>query len=457
VATDRGVVRVLDLAPTQDKGVQLQNVAETAIEGGENVTRFALLRGGQFLIADMELKRYDIIGSKGSLLPKWTINERCAFLQVPVAVGGSVIAARRKANQPGVFVSAVGIEDPSASWETVLAIPPACELIAGGEKRKLTAVTKLGGLYEIDEAGLKSQGVIDAPVVAIDPARLQQPIGAVIQMEKGLFALSPLRDAAQLNVYNPAEGQPQYLWLGLSEKSTCPPIELSGGLLTPCGGGAIFLLDPLSGKPLAAPFQAPLGADAQPVWQKPARCGKQEFVIADGRNKIYRIGRVDSPKPHLAVLDSADAPKIQEAPAAVLGNIAFVADDTDVLGIYELPKLKRLQEQKLSGRCVWGPAALNDRVLVATDDNQLLCLDAKGEKLWQIALEYGPLAGSPLVVEDGYVLASSSGVIYRIDAKAGKESGKIETGRALATGPTAMGDRLYVGGSDGSIYEVKLP
>ena len=137
--------------------------------------------------------------------------------------------------------------------------------------------------------------------------------------------------------------------------------------------------------------------------------------------------------------------------------MAFVAGAAQTLGIFELPKLKRLNEHKLSGRCVWGPAALGDRVLLATDDNQLLCLDAKGEKLWQIALAYGPLAGSPLAVEDGYVFASTSGVIWRVDAKTGKELGKVETGRALATGPAAMGNQVFVGGTDGSIYEVKQP
>jgi outer membrane protein assembly factor BamB len=150
-------------------------------------------------------------------------------------------------------------------------------------------------------------------------------------------------------------------------------------------------------------------------------------------------------------------PQAQESPAAVIGNTAFVADAEETLGIFELPKLKPLKEHKLTGRCVWGPAVLNDRVLLATDDNQLLCLDSKGEKLWQIDLAYGPLAGSPLPVENGYILASAGGVISRVDAGAGKELGKIETGRSLATGPAALGNQLFVGGADGSIYEVKLP
>ena len=102
VATDRGVVRVFDLTPT-DKGTQLRDVAETAIEGGENVARFALLQGGQFWIADIQLTKFDVVGSKGRLVPKWIVDEQCAFLQPPVAAGSAVISVRRKAESARRF------------------------------------------------------------------------------------------------------------------------------------------------------------------------------------------------------------------------------------------------------------------------------------------------------------------------------------------------------------------
>jgi outer membrane protein assembly factor BamB len=127
------------------------------------------------------------------------------------------------------------------------------------------------------------------------------------------------------------------------------------------------------------------------------------------------------------------------------------------LGLFELPKLKRLNEHKLSGRCVWGPITMGERVLLATDDNQLVCFDGKGEKLWQAPLAYGPLSGNPLLVENGYMFASTNGVLWQVDAKTGKELGKVETGRSLASGPTTMGGQILVVGTDGSIYEVKQP
>ncbi len=315
----------------------------------------------------------------------------------------------------------------------------------------------MGGLFELAEASLQSQSVLDVPVVSIDPARLRQPIDELTLLEKGMIALSPSRGATQLNVFDPGDTPLNYRWLGLSDKSACPPINLAGGLLVPTQGGAVFLLDPLSGKPLAAPFQARLDVGMKPAWQKPAFCGKQEFVIADGKSTIYRIGRVDAPNPHLEVLDQIEAAPDPKTPVAVVGNLAFVACASQTLGVFELPKLKRSNEHKLTGQCVWGPAAIGDRVLLATEDDQLFCFGAKGEKLWQSHLAYGPLAGAPMVVEGGLIIASVNGVIWRVDAKSGKEQGKVETGRALASGPAAVGDKVFVVGTDGSIYEVKQP
>ncbi|GAG03282.1 unnamed protein product, partial [marine sediment metagenome] len=111
----------------------------------------------------------------------------------------------------------------------------------------------------------------------------------------------------------------------------------------------------------------------------------------------------------------------------------------------------------LSGRCVWGPQAVRDRVMMATDDEQLYCLDSNQTLLWNINLPYGPLAGTPLPVgDDEYILASSGGVVWRVKADSGEELAKTETGYPLSTGPVRMGNQLLVGGSDGCLHTIEL-
>ena len=74
-----------------------------------------------------------------------------------------------------------------------------------------------------------------------------------------------------------------------------------------------------------------------------------------------------------------------------------------------------------------------------------------------MALNIEALAGDPLAVGKSYILATSDGIILRIDAQTGKQQAKIETNRPLATGPTPYGDNLLIGGHDGCIHQIKQP
>jgi hypothetical protein len=101
-------------------------------------------------------------------------------------------------------------------------------------------------------------------------------------------------------------------------------------------------------------------------------------------------------------------------------------------------------------------------VLLATGlDNlgrsRLSCRDADGREVWKVDLPYGPLAGTPLEIDGTYLLAATSGVIWRVESATGKELAKIETGCPLGTGPVRLGDQLLVGGRDGSLYKVEQP
>ena len=95
-------------------------------------------------------------------------------------------------------------------------------------------------------------------------------------------------------------------------------------------------------------------------------------------------------------------------------------------------------------------------VLLATDKG-LYAFDDRQQLAWEAALAYGPPVGLPLAAGEYYLLASKSGVISRIAVADGKEAGKVDTGCPLSTGPVLVGDRLFVGGSDGSVNAVKRP
>ena len=55
------------------------------------------------------------------------------------------------------------------------------------------------------------------------------------------------------------------------------------------------------------------------------------------------------------------------------------------------------------------------------------------------------------------MLASTHGVVWRVDAANGEELSKIDSGCLLATGVVEVAGRLFVGSPDGCLYEVTLP
>ncbi len=463
VATDRGMVSVFEISTTDDEK-PLGKIADSSAPGEENVIRFPLMEAGQFWIGDVQLTRYEIHTSRSQLEPTWVMDDDSVFQQPLVAVGPAIFHVRRKLGMPGVVVSAVGKHQRKRFWETHLAVPLADEPTVDTAGNKITAVTSIGGVFQISATGLKQQtGVVDQPEAALATDRLKRPLTTVIRLAGGLMALTGGEDSREIVVYDPRR-QPPFRTLELPDALACPPLAFGGGLLAPSKVGPVLLLDPRTGAAVAEPFQPRLQPGVKLAWRSPGVHAEHGLVLADGHTKVYRLGVVDQPPADLVALDRAEVSEPIVSPVAVAGELAYAVDLAGVLTALKLPKLTRVEaaEQLLGGRCVWGPQSVGNYVMLSTDD-ELLCVDGSGQLRWRVKLPYGPLAGAPLEVDDHYLLASASGVVWRMDAATGKELARDETGRPLATGPVLLentgplGNQLLLGGHDGTLYRIEQP
>ena len=464
VATDQGQLYVFEITGT-DAEKPLAPLAESMAASEESLAnerapegliRFPLLRGGQVWIADSQLTWYDLQPAGRRLQPRGVKNARSATLQPLVAIGQTVFHVRRKVGLPGVQVSAIGPEEPEPFWEIHLAAPLAAEPRVDAQSGQITAVTSIGAIFHLPGADFEAQNAFDQPTVALKPAEIPGPVTDVVEVQDRLLVMAAGTGQKQLPVFDPEERH-RFRWLFLPSALGGHPIAFADGLLAPCEVGQVFLLDPLSGDKLTEPFQPALRGDVRVAWSRPALAGENELLLADGQMVLYRIGIKDQPKPHLAALAQVDLAEQLVSPMAVLGRVAYAVDRADSLVAFELPDLTPATPRPLAAKSVWGPGRVGDHVLLATDDDQLYCLDAKGDIVWRVALNYGPLAGAPAEIDDHYVLAATSGVIWRVEPQTGKDLGKIETGYPLATGPVRLGDGLIVGGHDGTLYKVKMP
>ena len=466
VVTDRGDVYALEISATNieaplmeiAKGQATGEEQPSDDESAKGLLRFPLiLPSGQVWIADSQLTRYDIQVSRLRLEPKGIENKGSVSLVPPVPIGRSVFHIRRKTGLPGVLVSAFDMNGGRALWETQLAAPLVSEPVVGADGSEITAVTTVGGVFQVASSDVAGNPVIDRPVASLTASEARQPVSDLVPIEAELLALASTHGAKQIPVFDNNKGKKRFNWIELPDVLDCPPIAFGGGLVAPCGSGQVLLLDPRSGAAIREPFQPKLESGRQVDWRSLATTGPNEFLLADGRNNLYRIGVKDQPKPHLDLLGEIDLSEALVSPMAVIGKVMYAVDASNTLVAVQLPKLDRGQSWDLSGRCVWGPMAVGDRVLMATDDDQLYCLDSNQVLVCKVKLPYGRLAGAPLPADDGeYILASAGGVVWRVKADSGAELAKIETGYPLATGPVRLGDKLLVGGSDGCLHTVDL-
>lgn len=446
VATDRGAAYVFD-ASGAEEGKPLKSIAEVAPEGPEHAARYVLLQPDRLWIGGCLLTRYNV-AADGRIEGRQTSDPDSTFLQAPAAAGGAVVCVRRCGAVPGVRVSAVNPADGSAFWDTHVGAPLA-ELVAADGS--LTGVTAAGVAFRVDPAAVKGQILAEQTVLPTFE-QLAGPVTGAAALDGGLLAFAG-QGSRSLWIFDPKGGDKAVRRLPLADAMPTTVTAFGGGALVPGRLGQVALVDVKSGDKLAEPFQPMLPGGIVYAWRRGGVAGST-LVLADGRDKLYAVQRQNDPKPHLAQAAEVQAGAVT-SPVAMAGQIAYAADASGTLAPYGLPKLERGQTWPLGSRCVWGPCAVGKRVLAATAGGKLLCLDDQAKLAWQVDLSSGPPAGIPIEASGAYLLASSRGQVLKIDAASGKQSAKLELGRPLASGPVSLGGRMFVGGADGTLYEIK--
>jgi outer membrane protein assembly factor BamB len=257
-------------------------------------------------------------------------------------------------------------------------------------------------------------------------------------------------------VFDPSQTRPRLRSLPLISPLAAPPLALGNHLLVPTRSGQVLLLDPATGKNVAEPFQPRLESGAQIAWRVPGLAGSDEAVLADDRQRLFRLGVADQPRPHLAARKEQNLTDTIVSPVVAVEGAVYAADAQGRLFSYTLADLAAGNDWNLNAPVSFGPVAVGERVLVATADAQLHCF-AGQERRWQVGLAYGPLSGPPLVVDGTWVLASTRGVVWTVNSADGQELAHVELGQPLASGALALGDQLLLAGHDGALLKIARP
>ena len=423
----------------------------------EKSEHFALFDGKSLWVTGRQLTGYAIQSADGQIVRRTTLEQGSKFVEPPAIEDGSLFYAAERPAMPGVTVSAINLATNEPVWQTWLAAPLAAAPTIGSVTGKLTAVTASGGMFRLPPEAIRAGARPAEPIVTVEASRLSKPLCSLLALPGERFAISSGAGTTPIAIYDPQDQERQFRWLVSPHELAAAPASFAGGVMAACANGEVSLLDPLARVDrMAKPYAISLPGVTEWKWQVPQPVDDKLAVLCDGDRRVIAL-HITGVVPALTEAATALSKSALVSPIAVLGKSVYVVDADDKMASYILPDLSPGKSLDLGGHAVWGPQIVGNLVLVATDKNRLLAVDARQQLMWQADLKYGPLAGAPFSAGGDIYLASQSGIVWRISAANGKERGKADAGCPLGSGPLVIGSRLIVGGQDGSLLEVKKP
>ena len=466
VVTDLGAIRVFEVNTANAKNPVADIVEAVVASYKTAVTGYPVFDSGRLWVGDERFTKYDVQTSRNRLIRQWIKDERDVFVAPPQVIGDTVYHLRRRKDSPAYTAAAIAGEDGKVLWEVDLAVPAAL-LTVDMERKQVHSISAQAELFELTPEVFQA-GVVDQAAAAAGAAARGKPFTEVQAMDQGRWALASARERAHVVVYDPNAATPDarlrdvLLKAAGTAQVAATPVFGLGGLIAPLDNGQVLLLDPATGDNKLLPFQPTVEAGSKIAWQRAAVVGteQREFVIADNRRKLFRVGVKDQPEPHLAELAQVQLEVDIVSPLAAVGDTVYGVirgANSDTVLSFGATDLAAGKEWPVEGRIVWGPEVLNDLVLVATDRQTLLAFEAGQKQRWTSPLSYGPLVGRPLPVSGNLLLASLSGTVWMISSQDGKELTKAEVGEPLGAGPVAFanGSRLLVSAADGTLLVIR--
>lgn len=464
VVTDLGEIHVYEVNPANAKAPVTDAVEPIVASYKSPITGYPAFDAGRLWVGDQRFTKYDVQTSRNRLVRQWIKDERDVFVAPPIVIGDTVYHLRRRRDSPAYTAAAIAGDDGKVFWETDLAVPMAL-LSIDGERKQIHAISVQAELFELTAENMQAgrTTIIDQAVATGGAVVRGQAFPDAQPLDNARWALTSPTERSHAVIYDPGAATPGgrlrdvLLKAAGSAHIVATPTFALDGLIVPSDNGQVLLLDLLTGDNKVLPFQPPVEAGVKVGWQRAAAIGaeRREFVIADNRRKLFRVGIKDQPEPHLAELAQVRLEVDLASALASVGDTVYGAvrgATNDTILSFNAADLAAGAAWPLEGRVVWGPQSVGGLVLVATDRQKLLAFETGQKQRWTSPLSYGPLVGRPLSADDNLILASLSGTVWRISAQDGTQSGQVDAGEHLAAGPVAFGgSRLLVGAADGAV------
>ncbi len=236
---------------------------------------------------------------------------------------------------------------------------------------------------------------------------------------------------------NPENGTENWRFTDAKNRFIAPPLTTERGIFAPNADKTVYALD--FEKNILWKFEMDGESWAQPVSDPDCSC----LYVTSMDHTIY-------------ALDEADGTllwRTEDLGGAIVGTPALSQTGTLYVGTFGSEMLALNSE---NGQVQWrfptegwiwsGPTLNDDRLYFGDLIGNFYALDTStGKKVWQISSEQldGPVAGSPLVLEDTIYFTTESGSLYAMTAEGQIQLPKPIGGK-LYTAPVTMEDTILV-------------
>jgi outer membrane protein assembly factor BamB len=459
VVSDLGDILVADVDP----GNSDSPINVTAHKPGglsQPTIGYPIISGSRLFVADTRLAAYEIVATRQELDSGPSQFAGDAFVAPLQLFGNTLVHARQLNGAESVTVTGVNLSD-NKSWQLVLSAP-IVGVNAYPQQKQFAAVTSDGDLFEVG-VDTFAEGVRDQPTSVAGGASVQAFGGSVALPDgKSLLwsrsgKLWALQDAR-------AGGTIQRVALQAAEgdKLSAPPTGFGGGILAPLSQGAVWLLDPATGAPLAGttPFQPDTMPGLKSRWLPPLVVDERQFVAIDtARKTIYLARREDKPMPFLAQSKLLEV-DYEPVHAALLEKSLLVvargATEDEIVAL-SLPSLQETTRKTLLGRV--GPRgleAVGNQAFCQTSSGELFKVSAGAEIASVAKLDKSLLTAAPFLAGNDLVLVTQDGQVWRTSGEPAELQVVADAGQPLTGAVQLLGNSLLAGGANGMLHVLPL-
>jgi hypothetical protein len=459
VVTSVGQVMVFEAGPSNDKA-SVALLATRDATAKEPIAEYALLHEGQLWIAGHQLLKLAILPT-GNQLPVQSIDKTFqgdAFDYPLQSAGNLLIHVRRPAAQAGAIVAAMDAAANRSLWEIALAEPPAGAPAIDATAMRMTAGSASGDVFQLDREAMTRR--VQDQAKHLDPAPPHlPPLTDSLDLGQGRLVLSGV-GGRQIVHFRPGDPRQELKLVDLPGALTCAPVAWRDGFVTATEVGQVGLHRADDASPAVTAFQPELTPGRKFQWLRPAVVGADgaQLAVSDGVSKVYLLSNEPQPEPHLKAAAAADVgPTPLETQLAVVGSRLCAGNNKGQLASFTLPALTPNAPFDLGGRVVWGPYAIGNGLLLATDHKELLLVGADGAIRWRRAMKRGQPTGTPRADAAAVFVLYQSGGVARLNLADRADAALIESAEPAVAGPVAFGQRLVISAHDGTLLVVNRP